>query len=88
MKTSRDGQIGAVTGDPGMHLAAVDAAGRAHVGNDAEKCSVLQQAESIHAGFAADHRISAALESGLHIGHDGRLIFDEQHGQRLRFEGG
>jgi hypothetical protein len=70
--------------DPGVNLPAVDAAGSAHVGYDAEKCAFLQQPESIHARFATDHGIAAAFKSGLNICHHGGLILDEQHGQTLR----
>ena len=45
--------------------------------------TVFEQAQGVGAGFAADNGISAAFEGGLHIGHDGRFIFDEQHGQGL-----
>ena len=38
------GKIRAVTGDPGMNLSAVDAAGSAHVGHHAKERSTLEQA--------------------------------------------
>ena len=37
-KNDSRSQIGAVAGDPGMHLASVHAAGRAHVGHHAQEC--------------------------------------------------
>ncbi len=80
-------QIGAVCGHPGMHLTSVHPAGRAHVRHHPQKCAVFQQAEGIHARLAADHGISAALESGLDVCHDGGLIFDQQHGQRMGSQG-
>ena len=49
-----------------MHLATVHSTGSAHVGYDAEECAILKQAESVHAGLAANHGISAALKGGLH----------------------
>ena len=55
--------------------------------NTTGKETITQQAQSIDSRFAADHGISAALQSGLNIGHDGGLILDEQHGHRLGFEG-
>jgi hypothetical protein len=70
--------------DPGVNLPAVHAAGSAHVGYDAEKCAFFEQTQSIHARFATDYGIAAALKSGLNICHHGGLILDEQHGQRLR----
>src|ERR1700722_12871112 len=69
-----------------MHLPSVHSSGGAHVRHHAQIFAVFQQAEGIRARLAADYGISAALQSGLYVGHDRGLIFDQQHGQRLRFE--
>ena len=51
-------------GNPGVHLGAVDAAGRAHVGDDAEELAFFEQAQGFGAGLDADDFIAVALESG------------------------
>jgi hypothetical protein len=71
-----------------VHLASIDSAGRAHVGDNSQETAILEQAEGVDSGLAADYGISAAFESSLNVGHHGGLILDEQHGQKLRFEGG
>src|SRR5580658_1285832 len=77
-------EIGAMLRDPGMNLAAVDAAGRAHITDDAEERSVFEHAERVDAGVAADDGISAALERSLHVGHHSRFVFDQKNRQRVR----
>src|SRR5205807_5075803 len=72
---------------PGMNLGAVYAAGRAHIGDNAKKFAVLQQAKGIHPRLAADHGIAAAFERSLHVGHDRGLVFDEQYGQESLSDG-
>jgi hypothetical protein len=71
-----------------MDLASINAARGAHVRDDAHEGAVLEQAEGLYAGFAADHGISTALESGPYIGHDGGLILDEQHRERRQLHRG
>ena len=87
MNTRRDASSGRLRRDPVVNIGAIDATGRAHVGDDAEKVSGLEAAQAIGAGLAAHDRIAAALENGAHIAHDGRLILDQQHGQADGFCG-
>ena len=42
-------KIGAIGGNPGMDLRAIDATGRAHVGNHAKKLAFFQQTQSFSA---------------------------------------
>jgi hypothetical protein len=58
-------------------LGAIDAAGGAHVGDDAVKFAVGEQAQGFGAGFGGDDMIAVALQYGAHQGQDGRFIFDE-----------
>jgi hypothetical protein len=53
-------------GDPGIDLGAIDAAGGAHVGDDAVKIAVGQQAEGFGAGFGGNDPVSVALENGAY----------------------
>src|SRR6202020_1159813 len=55
-------EIGAVGGNPGMDLGSVDAAGCAHIRDDAEVLAFFQKAQSFGAGFDADDLVSATLE--------------------------
>ena len=68
-------------GNPGVDLSAVDAAGRAHVGNHTEELARFQQAQSFDAGLGADHGIAAAFERGADASHNGRLVLDQQDRQ-------
>jgi hypothetical protein len=70
-----------------MYLTAVNAAGRAHVGDYTQECAIFEQTESVYARLAANDGISAALEGGLNVSHDCRLVLDQEHGQRLGSEG-
>jgi hypothetical protein len=51
-------------GDPGIDLGAIDASGGAHIGDDAVKIAVLEQAQGVGAGFGGNDGIAVALENG------------------------
>ena len=73
-------QIRAMGSDPGMDLCAVDAAGRAHVGDHAQELAFFQQTQGFGAALDADDIIAVAFERGAHQRHDGRFILDKENG--------
>jgi hypothetical protein len=68
-----------MSGDPGIDLGAIDASGRAHVGDDAVKIAVLEQAQGFGARFGGNDGVTVALENGTHQCHDGRFVFNQKH---------
>src|SRR4030088_151183 len=78
-KNQAGSQLGAMSGNPGIYLGAIDASGRAHVGDDAMKIAVRQQSQCIGAGFGRNNRVSVAFENGAYQSHDGRFVFDQKH---------
>src|SRR5260370_34828583 len=66
------GEFGAMGGDPGVDLGAIDASGSAHVGDDAMKIATLEQPQGVGPGFGGNDRISVALQYRAHQSHDDR----------------
>src|SRR5258708_39714233 len=64
------GEFGAMSGDPGVDLGAIDPSGGAHVRNNAVKIAGLQQSQGVSAGFGRNHGVSVALQDGAYQSHN------------------
>src|ERR1700681_4585449 len=73
------GEFGAMGGDPGVDLGAIDASGGPHVGDDAMKIATLEQSQGVGTGFGGNDGVSVALQDGAHQSHDGRFVFNQKH---------
>src|SRR5216684_1445403 len=67
------GEFGAMGGDPGIDLGAIDPSGSAHVGDDTMKIATLKQSQGVSAGFGRNDGVSVALQDGAYQSHDGRF---------------
>src|SRR4029077_5761880 len=76
-----------MSGDPGVHIGAIDAAGRHHVRDDSEEISRLEKLQALSTRFCADDLVAAALERGRDVKHNSRLVFDQKDGQGFRLHG-
>src|SRR3989454_9595169 len=80
-------QLRTVLLNPGMNIRAVYATGCAHIGNHTEKFAGFQYSNSFSAGLSTHSRVAIAFQSGADVGHDCRLVFNEQDRQRGRLGG-